>query len=69
MVKQYPATVEATKRVGLLCGLLAFVLVAGFCLTGSPTAGVGALAGVGVFVSGTYVCYRLVGYCWYGEGR
>ena len=55
----YSGTRDALRQLGVLVGLVLFVLVAGYLLTGTPTAGVGAMVGVAVVFVVVYALYDL----------
>ena len=55
----YSGTRDAPRQLGVLVGLVLFVLVAGYLLTGTPTAGVGAMVGVAVVFVVVYALYAL----------
>jgi len=68
MTSGYGGTKAALGQLGVLAGLVLFVLIAGYLLTGSPTAGIGAIAGVTVFfVVGILI--DVLATKWIGLGR
>ena len=60
MARGYGGTKATLERLGGLAGAVLFVLIAGYVLAGTPTAGIGAIVAVTVFfVVGTLI-YVLV---------
>lgn len=60
MNERHEGTRSALRHLGVLVGLVLFVLVAGFLLTGSPTAGVGAILGMTAIFLTMYAFYTVI---------
>lgn len=56
----YSGTLDALREFGVLVGLILFVVVAGFLLTGSPTAGVGAMLAMAAIFLAIYAFYTFI---------
>ncbi|WP_049902111.1 hypothetical protein [Halococcus agarilyticus] len=54
---RYSGKLDVLRQLGVLVGLVLFVLVAGYLLTGTPTAGIGAIVGVAAVFVAVYALY------------